>query len=182
MNKPHTLLVLLTLAVAQGICFAQNEPQRPPQRHLIQVPVPPNQTAEPQADLSQNYQITLSVTAHDKALGELSLLTCSPTVAVEGTIDLTENPTAITLRGGLVEKEGGVLVFNYSLLFTLPIVTNSQAPGPVQPGMPANMARNVQYQQHSASGAIRMKPGNSYEVLKAAGRTYSLSITLPKKE
>jgi hypothetical protein len=41
---------------------------------------------------------------------------------------------------------------------------------------------NIQYQQHSSQGMLRMKPGTAYEVLKAAGAIYTITISpVPSK-
>lgn len=178
MSKLPLPAVIFAVVFHGSLALAQNAPG-PPQPVPVRRISPPgaNQAhpQEPKPTLSKNYEINLAVTAHDKAVGEMSVLTCSPSVEVEATIDFIETPTSLSLQGTLTEKEDGSLSFNYVFKFSVPIVTNTQ--GPSAPGMPANSFRNIQYQQQSVSGQLLMKPDKSYEFFKAAGRSYSLKIS-----
>lgn len=121
--------------------------------------------------LSTNYQITFSATSEGKTHGELSLLTCSPEVSVSGPLNSGTTPTSFTVTGALTEKEGELL-FRYGIAFSFPITTSTISSKPDGP-----VAANIQYQQHSSQGMLRMKVGTPYEVLKASGVVYTITIT-----
>jgi hypothetical protein len=127
--------------------------------------------------LSANYQVTFSATAEGKALGELSMLTCSPQVSVSGPLNSGMTPTTFTVNGTLGEKDGELL-FSYGIGFSLPVTSTTISPK--TEGQP--VVSNIQYQQHSSQGMLRMKPGTAYEVLKAAGAVYTITISpVPSK-
>jgi hypothetical protein len=116
--------------------------------------------------LKSNYRITFSGVSGDKPLGELSALTCAPRIELSGPLSASERPANFTVSGTLSEKEGE-MIFLYQIGFSVP--------SSVPPGVPG--AGNIQYQQHSSSGTLRMKPGKSYEVLKCGGNVYTISIS-----
>ncbi|GEP42221.1 hypothetical protein BGE01nite_15120 [Brevifollis gellanilyticus] len=134
--------------------------------------------------LSKNYLITFSTTTNGKPVGELTMLTCSPQVSVSGPLDSGPSPTSFGVAGELAEDEG-LLLFTYNIDFSYPVVTAvaTGAVAPPQavpaPGFAQPMSASVQYQQHRSQGMLRMKIGTPYEVLKAAGVTYTVVISAP---
>jgi hypothetical protein len=169
MNTTRTLLGLLFLSLFTPLSAQDAQPLNTKPRRIN---APTNQaTTEQSPALSTNYRITLSVKSGDKVTGDLSTLTCSRSIQVSGPIGDSEIPTIFKITGILDENEGK-LTFTYDIDFTVPIVNQVQT-GP----QPANTLRNYQYQSNSASGTLRMKPGKAYEVLKAGGNTYSVTIS-----
>ena len=116
--------------------------------------------------LKSNYRVTFSGVSGDKPLGELSTLTCAPKIELSGPLSSSERPASFSVSGMLSEKEGE-MILHYQIGFSVPSST--------PPGVP--VASNNQYQQHSSSGTLRMKPGKSYEVLKCGGNVYTISIS-----
>ena len=100
------------------------------------------------------------------------MLTCSPEVSVSGPLNSGTTPTSFTVTGSLTEKDSELL-FRYGIGFSFPATTSSISSKPNAPPV----ASNIQYQQHSSQGMLRMKAGTPYEVLKAAGVVYTITIT-----
>jgi hypothetical protein len=172
---PHLRFCLLALAcVASSFpLFAQQS--IPPAPRLLPVAQGvPSYPRPPTASLASNYRITFSGKAADKALGELSILTCAPTLQLSGALDSSETPLNFSVSGSLEEKEG-LMLFSYSIEITVPVTTVSQS-GPN--GMKTS---TIQYQRQSSSGALLMKPGDQYVVLKSGGTSYSVVIA-PEKD
>ena len=71
------------------------------------------------------------------------------------------------------------MAFVYSLGFSVPVVSSINPPA--QPGA-VPMPGNVQYQQHQSSGSVLVKPGKTYDLLKAGGYVYRLKIDKAKDE
>jgi hypothetical protein len=159
------------LFVGGSSCFAQNSSRIRP---MIQ----PSGVAHPNAQneteiLSANYQVTFSGRSDDKSIGELTLLTCSRQISVSGPLASSPASTVFTVTGTLSEKEDD-LILSYGINYSHPITL---APSPNQPQL-----ANTQYQQHNSQGVLRMKVGEAYEVMKAAGVTYTITISNPTKK
>lgn len=122
--------------------------------------------------LSTNYQVTFSASSEGKPLGELSMLTCSTEVSVSGPLNSGMTPTSFTLTGSLTEKDGELLL-RYGIGFSFPVTTSTLSSKPDA----QQTVSTIQYQQHSSQGMLRMKAGTPYEVLKAAGVVYTITIT-----
>lgn len=170
MKSPHLALFIVGLVLVAGsqLGFAQNRPGVPqPGRPVL---VGASSSVNESEVLSTNYQVTFSGASEGKSLGELTLLTCSPQISVSGPLASGPAPTLFTVIGTLSEKEGD-LILSYSISYSFP-VTSTPAPG-------QNAVTNTQYQQHSSQGMLRMKAGTAYEVLKAAGVTYTITISNP---
>jgi hypothetical protein len=173
---PSLLIVVGYLNAAGLSCLAQvpgvprpNLPGRPG----LNSPSAPD---SPET-LSANYQVTFSATAEGKALGELSMLTCSPQVSVSGPLNSGMTPTTFTVNGTLGEKDGELL-FSYGIGFSFPVTSSTISPK--TDGQ--QVVSTIQYQQHSSQGMLRMKAGTAYEVLKAAGAVYTITISpVPSK-
>ncbi len=131
-----------------------------------------NANGEPIKPLTGNYRLSFTGKAGEKALGELSALTCSPRVSVAGPLDASEIPTSFEVTGTIAEREGGLIYFDYQILFSVPVPQQTHAAkenGPV--------TTNYSYQRHSCTGSLLMKPGKAYDILKAGGATHSVTIT-----
>lgn len=169
-------VALLVWIGVGGLAFSQGTFPRPPQAPAsnARVPVAGAATVMGGADevkpLSANCRITFSGKSGEKAIGELSCLTNAPSVFISGPLDDSAAPTSFEVRGAISEREGGLFVFEYQISFE--VARTSGAPNAV-PGA----ARPVQYQKHSCSGSILMKPAKAYEILKAGGCAYSVMIT-----
>lgn len=177
-------LLLMTSGILPGFSQAPSAPVVPPVKRRALIAAPNSQTPAAPETLSKNYLVTFSATANGKAVGELTMLTCSPQISVSGPLDSGPSPTTFGVAGELGEDEG-LLLFTYNIDFSYPVVTAvvAGAAAPPQavpaPGNPRSMAANVQYQQHRSQGMLRMKVGTPYEVLKAAGVTYTVVISAP---
>ena len=130
--------------------------------------------------LSTNYRITFSGKSGEGAIGELSALTCSKKISISGPLNSSDTPTTFTITGTLEEKDG-LLILNYSLGYRVAIFSGDQSPQPGQPPIPGQPPqpgryRSVQYMDHSTQGTLKMKPGQSYDLLKAGGNTYSIIV------
>ena len=154
---------LLTLGVCP-IASAQNVTPGMPVARRPSLNSPPAQV--PVEALSTNYQVTFSGTSEGKPLGELSMLTCSPDISVNGPLNAGQTPTTFTVEGALTEKEGELL-FRYSIGFSVPITP---------PNGDGQVRQSISYQQHSTQGMLRMKAGTAYEVLKSGGVVYTIMI------
>ena len=125
--------------------------------------------------LPSNYRLTFSGTSGEKPLGQLSVLTCSERVQVSGPLNAEDPKTVFEISGTLSEKEGS-LVFTYSIGFSVLIQPPEAAAGErLGNARPGNA--NASYVNHSASGSLRIKPGEVYEVLKSGGNAYTVSIS-----
>ena len=150
---------------------------------------PPSQATP---TLSTNYRLTLAAKSVDKALGEISLLTCSPVINASGLLDkpadATLPATTLTLRGEITEQEGGALLVTYTFGLSTPVVSQTvllapkraeadAKPADAKPESRANVSSIISYRDHSSSGALRMKPGSTYELMTMAGTVYSLTLS-----
>lgn len=182
-SLPSFLSVLLLLGAAT---FAQAQKAQNPQPvsgapQVVQRPRPAmpgfvgNSNASNAAKpLSSNYRIVFTGKSGDKALGELSLLTASPVVAISGPLDASPMPTSFEVSGTIEEREGGLIVFEYRIGFQVPVTTTIATN---QSNVPGTSYSSVQYYNHTCSGSLVMKPGKAYDVLKAGGNTHSVMIT-----
>ncbi len=137
------------------------------------------QPADPaSALLPVNYRVTLIHRDGEKTLGELSTLTCSPNVMVDGTLDASGILVAgsrIPIIGfvrGTMRDENGVIVFAYTVGMQMPVPTQVVS----TPAAGATTA-TIQYKDVRCTGTLHMKPGKSYEVFQTGGRTFSLCVT-----
>lgn len=134
--------------------------------------VPPSDRSGNGDLLQSNYRVTLSAKREDKPLGEISFLTCSQATRISGPVNAERNATTINASGTLAEREDGTLAWTYALEFSIPIDTPGADAAVKAPGMPVSS----QFSNHITSGALIMKPGQSYELLKMGGVTYSVII------
>jgi hypothetical protein len=124
--------------------------------------------------LPQNYRITISGKEADKPLGRLAGLTCTSAVSLDGMLDKSDPPTLIKVTGDFEDKDGSI-TFVYTLGFNIPVVINSLI-STSKDGSRTPVTSTISYKTQVCKGALRMKAGESYEVLKAGGITYSVSI------
>lgn len=146
----------------------QPRPRRVPPLLPGQMSTSTPEQAEP---LSTNYRISFSGKSDDKSLGELSTLTCARNISISGPLNSSETPTSFTVSGTLEENDG-LIIFNYSINFRVPVVTTTQSPQ----GMTPAVSRSIQYQDHSSIGTLKMKPGKNYDLLKSGGNIYSIVV------
>lgn len=172
MKTSFPSLLLAVAVVLSGTLSSPAQAPGLPRPNLPSGPAAsvPSAPATPET-LSTNYLITFSATAEGKALGELSMLTCSPEISVSGPLNSGIAPTSFTVTGSLTEKDGELL-FRYGIGFNFPVTTSTASSKP-----DGAVLSNIQYQQHSSQGMLRMKAGTPYEVLKVAGAVYTITIT-----
>lgn len=177
MNLAHLLPAVLLLAASL-----------PAQAELGRSAPPPQSTPA----LSTNYRLKLAAKSGDKTLGEISLLTCAPAIDASGFLeklaDETLPPTTLTLRGKIAEQEGGTLLVTYTFGLSTPVVSQTVLPPAKRPeadaktadGKPeprGNVSSIISFRDHFTSGALRMKPGSTYELVTMAGTVYSLTLS-----
>ena len=129
-------------------------------------------SAEATKPLSVNHRLSFSVKDSDKEVGELSMLTCSSEISVNGPLGDSDSQSLVTVNGSLTEEQDGAIILRYEIGFTIPVKMAMPAPGPGVPGSPG-----VQYQNHSSQGMLRVKAGKAYEVLRIGRTIYSITIT-----
>lgn len=178
-SLPVIRVVLLVWISAASLAFAQGIPSVPGGVRRQLLPPNPNvgQSGNGEAPklLSSNYRITFSGKSGEKALGELSCLTSSPTVGISGPLDDSATPTSFDVRGTITEREGGLVFFEYQIGFQVP-VASAVSSTPPNGKVPGPSFSNIQYHNHSCSGSILMKPGKAYEILKAGGCSHTVMI------
>lgn len=186
MNRFPMMVRLALMAGVVVFSFSSSaQAQEVRRRTLVPAPVPGNAaqtTVSPSPLLERNYRLTFSGKLGEEGLGELSALTCARQVELNGPLDDGEWAAQFGINGMLEEKEG-TLLFTYQISFTAPTKVVKPAVVP----MPGNAAPvpgsgNVRFQQHSSSGALRMLPGRTYEVLKVGGAVYTVSIRAEEDE
>lgn len=130
--------------------------------------------------LSTNYRLTLTAKSGDKPLGAVSQLTCSTTLEVSGFLDKPQEDsmpaTTLSLHGKMAEQEDGTLLVTYHFGLSVPSVsrTTTSAEGKADP---APQTTVFSFRDHSSSGALRVRPGRSYELMTMAGVAYTLTIS-----
>lgn len=178
MNLARTLPAAFIFLLASGL----------PARAELGRSAPPSQAAP---TLSTNYRLKLTANSGDKALGEISLLTCSPNIDASGFLDkpadATLPATTLTLRGKIAEQEGGALLVTYTFGLSTPVVSRTVLPPRrAEAGAGATDAKAeprsavtsmISYREHFSNGALRMQPGKSYELVTMAGTVYSLTLS-----
>lgn len=156
--------------------------------------------------LSTNYRLKLAAKSGDKALGEISLLTCAPAIDASGFLDKPADEalpaTTLTLRGKIEEQEGGALLMTYTFGVSTPEVSrtmpfagaaakrpepeaktgeskagDARAAAEARPEPRGPFTSVISYRDHFSTGALRMKPGSTYELLTMAGVVYSLTLS-----
>jgi hypothetical protein len=160
---------LTTIALGQGAAPPQPIPNPIPVRKRTLVPGSSNQESSGSNLLSSNFRLTFSGASGEKNLGQLSVLTSSQSVQVSGPLSAEDPNTVFSIQGTLSEKEGA-LVFTYSIRFTV----RAQQPAAGE-GKPTSQPSY--FVDHTASGTLRMNPGEVYEVLKSGGNAYTVSIS-----
>ncbi|WP_395738862.1 hypothetical protein [Prosthecobacter sp.] len=200
--KPLSRLRLLSFA---ALLLAAGLPAAHAQSRLRVPGEPPAAAPVSAATLSTNYRLTLAAKSGEKALGQISLLTCARTIDASGMLDKPADealPAAmLSLRGTLTEEEGGALLLNYTFGLSTPVVSKTmtsamgasakRAEPDAKAAADANANENasakpeppraastslISYRDSASSGALRMKPGSTYELVTMAGVVYSLTL------
>ena len=91
-------------------------------------------------------------------------------------MDTSSTPQTLSFSGTLQEMEGGMFNWDYELRFRMPVTSSSVVAAGSQ-----LRTTTVDYQSFSSQGRVQIKIGRSYDLLKAGGRVYSVSI-LPSTE
>ena len=171
--RPALYLFFVPLLAPAGALAEQ--PTVPPVPHRTRVLPPGSPSLQPPESaatplLTRNFRVSLIGKAGEKAAGELSNLTCHPQITFGGPMDDSGTPTAVTVAG-LLTEEGESLRFDYQLSFRVAIVSQSQR---ATPG--GALIDSVSWEEYSCQGSLLMKEGTAYDVIRAAGATYSLMI------
>ena len=136
-----------------------------------------NYSASPET-LTKNYQITFAATSEGKALGELSAFSSSPEISISGPLNSDRLPRLLDVTGSLAEKDGEIL-FRYHIDCKIPVNTSNITTSGNTPsgGTASATSQSFEYVTQSSQGMLRMQAGTPYEVLKAAGDVYTVTIT-----
>lgn len=167
MTKSTFALPLSIFALAVFSLLVTGQEQRRP----LVTPQPSRPASTPQQTetFNTNYRVTFSGKSADESLGELSTLTCARNISISGPLKSSNLPVIFTVSGILEEKDG-LLIFTYSIEFRGAVITTQDS----RPGQP--QMSNIQYQDHFSRGALRMKPGKTYELLKSGENIYSIVV------
>lgn len=157
MNRPSFRRILIVAILASPAVVRAQQPQ------LRNEQTAQLQPAVPATPLSTNYRIVFSSVSGEMAHGELSTLTCSSLVRIEG--PLGPAPAMLRLAGNLEERNTGQLLFTYTTELEVPLTTT--LPG----------GSITSYQQQASSGSVLMKPGHPYGIFKAGSNSYTVTIT-----
>ncbi|MCX6847396.1 MAG: hypothetical protein NTY98_00590 [Verrucomicrobia bacterium] len=193
MNLARLLPAALILLAVGPSAHAQQS-----RRATNEAPAPSSLTAE---TLSTNYRLTLAAKSGDKALGEISVLTCARKIDASGMLDKpaddTLPSTLLSIQGTLTEQEGGALMLAYSFGVSTPVVSqtmsfggssakrteadakagDAKAAAEARPEQRGSVSSVITYRDHLSSGSVRVKAGSSYDLVTMAGVVYSLTIT-----
>jgi hypothetical protein len=117
---------------------------------------------------------------------------------IRKTADEPMPATTLTLRGKLAEQEGGALLLTYTFGVSIPVVSQSvstfggtsakrpeadakpgdgKAAADAKPEPRGSYSTSISYRDHFSNGALRVKPGSTYELVTMAGVVYSLTIS-----
>jgi hypothetical protein len=125
---------------------------------------------DPQSpNLSKNFRLTVSGKKGDQSLGELSALTCSPEISMDGYLDASPLGTMFAVTGNITEQAEQIK-FRYNISFRTAVETPSSRPGGPTAGT------NLSFDEHSCSGSLLMKVGKAHEVFRSAGVVYTVLI------
>jgi hypothetical protein len=161
MKKP-----LLLLAVLTATTLAQSPiPQR------VRALNPQNQSPELTEAFAENYLVTLSVTDNDKPVTELVIATARAKFSAN-----TVEP-GMTVEGILAPLEDGTVLVTY--VFGAEVAVPTSVQQTVTPSGEPGVVRNtsIQYKTQSAQAQVRLKLGESMNVLKTGQRTYRLTVS-----
>lgn len=176
-SLPAIRVALLVWISAACLAFSQGNTPAPGGARRLLMPNPNANTSTKAAKpLSSNYRITFAGKCGEQPIGELSSLTCSPVVYISGPLDASTTPTSFDVKGSVSEREGGLIFFEYQIGFQVPVTMSTHTTTPKGDG-PGTSTSTVQYQNHTCSGSILMKPSKAYEILKAGGCTHAVMIT-----
>ncbi|MBB5033334.1 hypothetical protein [Prosthecobacter vanneervenii] len=178
-----TRLLAAAFILTAASLHAQVQPAR--------VPVRVGQSLAPASTtptLSTNYRLTLTAKSGDKSLGAVSQLTCSTGLEVSGFLDKPQEDsmpaTTLSLHGKMAEQEDGTLLVTYHFGLSVPVVSSTTTSAPAKSkdaagdkAEPAPQTTVFSFRDHSSSGALRVRPGRSYELMTMAGVAYTLTIS-----
>ncbi len=131
------------------------------------------------ASLPMNHRITITVRRGETVFGEVSTLTASAKTDFQGLLmpgakEPEVEPLSVAFTA-VIQQFGpaGQLTVDHTLRSWLPQVmaVGTGAPSP----------RQIEFFTNSATGSLRVQPGKAYEIHRASGITYLLTIT-PESE
>ncbi len=192
MSITHLLAAVALLGITQS-AYSQAS------RKIASDGAPPLPLSAP--TLSTNYRLTLTAKSGDKALGEISVLTCSSAIEASGFLAKQADDiaaTTLSIRGTLTEQEGGSLMLGYTFGVVTPVVSQSlssysgsssqragsgsktagsKADSEATPEPRGSVSRTFGSKDCVSSGALRVKAGSTYELVTMGGATYSITIS-----
>ena len=154
---------LLIFAVLTAAALAQSPV--PPQRVRTIQPFSQNQSPELTEAFAENYLVTLSVTDNGTPVTELVIATARAKFSAN-----TVEPS-FTLEGLLAPLDDGTVLVTYvfGAEVAVPMATQSEG-GAVK-------STSIQYKSQSAQAQVRLKLGESLNVLRTGQRTYRLTVS-----
>lgn len=160
---------LLIFAVLTAAALAQSPV--PPQRVRTIQPFQQNQSPELTEAFAENYLVTLSVTENDKPITELVIATARAKFSAN-----TVEPS-FTLEGLLAPLDDGTVLVTYvfGAEVAVPVATQQSVPASGEPGVVKSTS--IQYKSQSAQAQVRLKLGESLNVLRTGQRTYRLTVS-----
>ena len=133
---------------------------------LFSTPVGAQQSGQPfspgsDQPLPENYVLTLTVSSAEQATMELSLNVASTSFKT----DFPDSRFTVgTFAGTLIPEEGGTILIRYMLVRQIAVST------------PGTHDSTVQYKNVSTQASVRLRPGESVQLLKAGTEMGTLSI------
>ncbi|RME90932.1 MAG: hypothetical protein D6766_12575 [Verrucomicrobia bacterium] len=161
--SPLSFVAALLLSAAP-LAWAQAQGTVPQRRGVVALG---RSSAKP---LSQNYEITVSVTSAGRVVGEMRQLTCSPQLSFSGPLSLAPTAFSLSLYGSLTEENASLLL-EYRIGLTSPAVTVTTSPSS------APRAVSTQQAQQTCEGMLRVKLDTSYQLLKVGDLACALTIS-----
>ena len=160
---------LLILAIFATAALAQSPVVPQPVRRIN--PFPQNQSPELTEAFAENYLVTLSVTENDKPVTEMVIATARAKFSAN-----TVEPS-MTLEGLLTPLDDGSVLVTYAVgaEVAIPVATQQSVSAAGEPGVVKTTS--IQYKTQSAQTQVRLKLGESLNVLRTGQRTYRLAVS-----
>jgi hypothetical protein len=163
--KFFNLLLLATAFGAGALSQAQESSPTGPE------PAPPEAKL-----LGSNYRIAITATTNGKAAGEVSVLTCSSAIQMDGILSMpteaNRHGAELIMRGWLAEQEGGALKLSYSIGLTKSFPNQVLA----RTGDSEPVSTSISVKKFGSTGMLLLQSGKSYVILKITDVVYSISI------
>ena len=162
---------LILLAVLTSAALAQQPAITPPTRVRAVSQPPQIQGSDVAEAFAVNYLVTLSVTENDKPVTELVIATARAKFSAN-----TVEPS-FTLEGLLAPQDDGTILVTYVFAteVAVPVATQQTVGASGEPGVVKTTS--VQFKTQSAQAQVRLKLGESLNVLRTGQRTYRLAVS-----